>query len=512
MVARLESASLFGLQASRVWVEVSLARGFPTFSLVGLPDAAVRESKDRVLAAIRNSGFQFPPRRVTINLAPAEVRKEGSHFDLAMALGILLAGGSVALTAWPKAVWLGELGLDGAIRRIRGALPLVRRLAEAGWNQFVLPEENAREVAFLPHISVVSFGSLREVVEWLEKGGHFPATNRAQPWVAQDLTPTVDMAHVKGQVLAKRALEIAAAGWHNLLMIGCPGTGKSMLAQAFPGLLPPWTLDEALEASQVHSLISTQAEPGLLSRRPFRAPHHSASLAALIGGGDVPAPGEISLAHRGVLFLDELPEFRRDALEALREPLETGDIHIHRARGRASYPAQFRLVAAMNPCPCGYRGHPTRDCICPPRRVQHYLAKVSGPLLDRIDLHVEVPVLKTDELFAETVVPENSAAVRERVLKAWERQRQRFPKRSPFCNSALRPVELRHWCRLDDASTSILKQAVDRLGLSGRAFDRIRRLARTIADLAGEESIRAAHVAEAIQYRALDRPAKELSY
>lgn len=505
MISRVDSASLLGLEAARVFVEVNLAKGLPCFSLVGLPDASIREAKDRVVPAIRNSGFDFPSRRVTVNLAPAELRKEGPMFDLAIAMGILLASEAIVPKRWPRAIWLGELGLDGTLRRVRGALPLVRNLVQQGWNTFVVPYENAAEIAFLEGIHTIPFRHLREAVDWVSTEEGEPPAFPVPSWRSVEPSVVLDMSHIKGQTLAKRALEIAAAGGHNLLMVGNPGTGKSMLAQAFPGILPAWSLEEALDASQIHSLSGTIPTSGLLNARPFRTPHHSASLPALIGGGDIPMPGEISLAHRGVLFLDELPEYRRDVLESLREPLEQGVVHIQRARGRASFPANFRLIAAMNPCPCGHRGHPKRECTCSPQRIQKYLAKISGPLLDRIDLHVELPILKVEELFSEAHAAESSATVRARVERAWAAQKERMSHRPDFLNGAIRPAELRKWCPLDKAGADLLKAAVERLGLSGRAFDRIRRLGRTIADLGGAERISTSHIAEAIQFRALDR-------
>jgi magnesium chelatase family protein len=504
MLAKVESACLAGMVAARVHVEVNLSKGLPTFSIVGLPDTSVRESRDRVVAAIRNTGFEFPTRRVTVNLAPADARKEGAYFDLAIAVGILMASEAINPKLWPRCIWLGELALDGVIRPIRGALPLVRSLVQAGWRDIVLPEANRDEVSFIKEATIYPVRHLREVVHWLEGGVIEPAAIKPCEWRAE-LPAGVDFADIKGQAAGKRALEIAASGGHNVLLVGVPGSGKSLLANAVPTIMPAWTLDEALDASQVHSVSGMLTGTGLLAARPFRTPHHTISSMSLIGGGDMPMPGEISLAHRGVLFLDELPEFRRDALEALRQPLEEGRVHIQRVRGRAIYPAESLLIAAMNPCPCGFRGHPKRECVCSELRVQKYIGKISGPFLDRIDLQVEIPALRVDELFAEESPPESSIAVRSRVENARSRQRARYGAKGPQTNAGLRGHDLRRHAALDGEGKALLKNAVERLGLSARAFDRIRRVARTIADLEGAGDVHAPHLAEAIQYRLFDR-------
>jgi magnesium chelatase family protein len=508
MIAKIESACLIGMDAAPVHVDVSLANGAPSFSIVGLPDASVREAKDRVVAAIRNTGFEFPSRRVTVNLAPADLRKEGACFDLAIAVGILMAAEAIAPRRWPRCLWLGELSLDGSIRPVRGALPLARSLAVQGGAALALPFGNMAEVSFISGIDLYPFLDLRSVVQWLHAEGATQPAARNTTWNPVAPTGQVDMAEIKGQMMAKRALEIAAAGRHNLLMVGSPGTGKSMLAQALPGILPSWNLQEALDATQVHSVAGALQGVGLLPQRPYRSPHHSVSKVALLGGGDIPAPGEISLAHRGVLFLDELPEFRRDALEALRQPLEQGLVHIHRARGRATYPADFVLVAAMNPCPCGYRGHPKKECPCSPAQIQRYAGKISGPLLDRIDLHVELPALKIEELFDQKRMAEPSSVVKARVERARELQETRYRAITgrPRDNAHLMPRDMKGFCALGSEAESLLRGSVERLGLSARAFDRIRKVARTIADLEKSPTIDSRHVAEAIHYRWLDRP------
>jgi len=488
-LAVLRSRALAGLNAPEVAVEVHLANGLPSFTLVGLPETEVKEARDRVRAAIQNSGFDFPARRITVNLAPADLPKESGRFDLPIALGILIASGQIQAAALDEHEFAGELSLSGELRPVRGALAMCLSAAGAG-RAFVLPAACADEAALVRDATILPAASLLEVC------AHLTGAAPLSPHVAAvPLAPTFvpDLAEVKGQLPAKRALEVAAAGGHSLLMSGPPGAGKSMLAQRLPGILPPLTDAEALECAAVHSLAGS-FDVSRWGRRPFQSPHHSASVAALVGGGSVPRPGEISLAHHGVLFLDELPEFERRVLEALREPLETGHIRIARAARRSEFPARFQLVAAMNPCPCGWLGE--ARCRCTPDQVARYRGKLSGPLLDRIDLSIEVPAVTESEL-SSRAAGESSAVVRARTVAARERQIARQGKP----NAQLTPDEIDRHCLPDCAGAALLKQAMVRLDLSARAYHRILKVARTIADLAGDEILRGPHVAEAIQYR-----------
>ena len=490
-LAVLSSRALVGLAAPEVSVEVHLANGLPAFTLVGLPDVEVREARDRVRAALQTSQFEFPQRRITVNLAPADLPKEGGCFDLPIALGILAASGQIPADALAHHEFSGELSLSGELRPVRGALALARQAAERG-RTLILPAANAAEAALVQGVTILPAPSLLAVVAHLCR--HTPL----EPYAGPPLAPPPaypDLADVKGQVQARRALEVAASGQHSLLFYGPPGTGKSMLAQRLPGLLPPLSDAEALETAAIHS-VEGSFRPARWRQRPIRAPHHSASTAALVGGGSTPRPGEISLAHNGVLFLDELPEFDRRVLEALREPLESGHITISRAARRAEFPARFQLVAAMNPCPCGFHGHPDGRCRCTPEQIARYRGKLSGPLLDRIDLLLEVPMLPVADLQA-APAGEASAAVRERVARC--RQLQLARQGKP--NAGLAGAEIDAFCQPDAAGSKLLQSAIERLGLSARGYHRILKVARTIADMNAAPTVGAAHVAEAIQSR-----------
>ena len=490
-LAVLSSRALVGLAAPEVSVEVHLANGLPAFTLVGLPDVEVREARDRVRAALQTSQFEFPQRRITVNLAPADLPKEGGCFDLPIALGILAASGQIPADALAHHEFSGELSLSGELRPVRGALALARQAAERG-RTLILPAANAAEAALVQGVTILPAPSLLAVVAHLCR--HTPL----EPYAGPPLAPPPaypDLADVKGQVQARRALEVAASGQHSLLFYGPPGTGKSMLAQRLPGLLPPLSDAEALETAAIHS-VEGSFHAARWRQRPIRAPHHSASTAALVGGGSTPRPGEISLAHNGVLFLDELPEFDRRVLEALREPLESGHITISRAARRAEFPARFQLVAAMNPCPCGFHGHPDGRCRCTPEQIARYRGKLSGPLLDRIDLLLEVPMLPVADLQA-TPAGEPSAAVRERVARC--RQLQLTRQGKP--NAGLAGAEIDVFCQPDAAGSKLLQSAIERLGLSARGYHRILKVARTIADMNAAPTVGAAHVAEAIQSR-----------
>lgn len=507
MLVKTFGAAVQGINAILVTIEVNISQGIKFF-LVGLPDNAVKESHERIMSALQYNRIPIPRKQVVINMAPADIRKEGAAYDLPLAIGMLAASGVVAADEVEQYVIMGELSLDGTLKPIKGVLPIAILARENGFKGFIVPRENAREAAVVNDLDVLGVDNITDVVDFFNHKKKLDPTivNTRDEFYAHAATFELDFADVKGQENVKRAIEVAAAGGHNIIMVGPPGAGKSMMAKRIPTILPPLTLHEALETTKIHSVAGKiDSKTSLMAQRPFRNPHHTISDVALVGGGTYPQPGEISLAHNGVLFLDELPEFKRQVLEVMRQPLEDRKICISRAKFAVEYPASFMLVAAMNPCPCGYYNHPNRDCVCSPGMIQKYLSRISGPLLDRIDMHIEIVPVPFDKL-SEMAPAEPSAVIRERVISARGIQAARFSNdEGIYCNAQMSSKMLRKYCAVDEAGQQLLKAAMARMNLSARAYDRILKVARTIADLAGSERVQTEHLAEAINYRNLDK-------
>ena len=507
MLIKVYGAAVQGIDATLITIEVNSTRGC-MFYLVGLPDSAVKESHQRIISALQVNGYKMPTSNIVVNMAPADIRKEGSAYDLPLAIGLLGASESISSEKFSRYLLMGELSLDGTIQPIKGALPIAIKAREDGFEGLIVPQQNAREAAVVNKLKVYGVSNIKEVIEFFNNERTLEPTlvNTREEFYAQQSKYEYDFADVKGQESVKRALEVAAAGGHNILMIGAPGSGKSMMAKRLPSILPPLSLKESLETTKIHSVAGKLGkDASLISQRPFRSPHHTISQVAMVGGGNYPQPGEISLAHNGILFLDELPEFNRSVLEVLRQPLEDRKISISRIKSSIDYPASFTLVASMNPCPCGYYNHPTKACVCSPGQVQKYLNKISGPLLDRIDIQCEIVPVPFEKI-SDTQPGESSASIRERVIRARKIQELRYADESNIhCNAQMSSRLLNRYARPDAQGLALLKNAMERLNLSARAYDRILKVARTIADLEGSEEIRSYHLAEAISYRNLDR-------
>lgn len=507
MISLLHSASVQGIDACLIDVEIDISSGLPVFSIVGLPDTSVKESRDRVVSAIKNSGFDFPTKKITVNLAPADIKKEGGAFDLPISLGILASSGIIEKKTLQNFCAIGELSLDGKLRPVKGILPIVLSLHKFGITQVIVPEKNKNEACVAKDIEIYPFNDLKDVIRFLKKETVVTPYKQDNISIQNSSTKTsIDFSDIKGQFFAKRAAEVACAGGHNMIMVGPPGSGKTMIAKRIPTILPSMSFEESVETTKIWSVSGlVQAGESLITNRPFRSPHHTTSSVALIGGGSYPKPGEVSLAHNGVLFLDELTEFRRDVLEVLRQPLEDKIVTVSRAKNTLSFPASFMLIASMNPCPCGNYGS-DKECTCNPYQVKRYRSKISGPLMDRIDIQVEVPALKIDEITSnQTVTNETSQQIKERVIKARNIQYERFKGKNIYCNAQMGPKEIKKYCVLEEKAGLMLHNAIEKLGFSARAYDRILKVARTIADLAGSEIIQTNHIAEAIKYRNLDK-------